>query len=565
MTHVAFFLSMFVSMSSAVVHESVHRALEFETETSVLVSFPTGTAPALAKIKTLQFDSKETQVKEVVSNLKEHSIESQDAIVHLLSRAGQYDFESFYISNQLWIKNLDSNLAFELDKIDGITVRHDIHTVIDDSIDISPENLAVVEPGAEQPFQFQNSRRLRALRQNDFDLLAAQALSQGSIPWGVEEVKATQAWKRYGTKGQNVVVGSIDTGVMGEHVEVRERQRSTHSWYDPYDQEPRAVDENGHGTHTLATIVGKTVGIAPEAQWIACRGCKGNGCRHSALLKCAQFMLCPTDPSGKNADCQRAPDIVNNSWGRERFPGYQADLEAIIQAWHAAGIIPVFAAGNDAGDLTCGSVDFPADISNVIAVGATDSDNNIARFSSRGSPGNGNGVIKPNFAAPGVSILSAGITGNDAYAQSSGTSMAAPHVVGVATLLLSYHITFSFDDIQKILQKSTMKDDLIRPSSGCDSGSGDMSFPNQVFGYGQVNAMTALEIAKDTKPSGRARQNPIDPPIVIEDPVDSAPKEDEKMTDNDCNFKSTFLFVGHCEPELQCHWKWGCKVRNEFK
>lgn len=56
------------------------------------------------------------------------------------------------------------------------------------------------------------------------------------------------------------------------------------------------------------------IGVAPGAQWIACRGC-GAVCAEFALKACAEWILCPTLPNGTNPDCSKAPNVVSNSWG----------------------------------------------------------------------------------------------------------------------------------------------------------------------------------------------------------------------------------------------------------
>lgn len=139
-------------------------------------------------------------------------------------------------------------------------------------------------------------------------------------------------------------------------------------------------DGNGHGTHTIGTIVGTGgIGVAPEAQWIACMGCTSLGCSASSLNTCGQWVQCPTDYRGRNRNCDMAPDIVSNSWGGGQGQDW---YDPIIESWQAAGIVPVFSMGNSGPE--CGTANSPGDRPGVISVGSTEQDDTISSFSSLG-------------------------------------------------------------------------------------------------------------------------------------------------------------------------------------
>jgi subtilisin family serine protease len=122
-------------------------------------------------------------------------------------------------------------------------------------------------------------------------------------------------------------------------------------------------------------------------------------------------------------DCSKAPHVVGNSWGSSL--GGQDWYDDVITGWHAAEVIPVFSAGNAGSSCqTCGS---PGD-RNVISVAATDMDDEIAYFSSRGPGSAGANMQKPEISAPGVDVLSSYNTNDEAFAFLDGTSMASPHV-----------------------------------------------------------------------------------------------------------------------------------------
>jgi subtilisin family serine protease len=270
-----------------------------------------------------------------------------------------------------------------------------------------------------------------------------------SLEWGLERIGAPQVWQTFGVRGEGIVIANIDTGVQFDHPALVRQYRGNqgggvfdhnYNWFDPSrvcgNPSLAPCDNNGHGTHTMGTMIGddgdpgpNQIGVAPRARWIAAKGCESSSCSTSALLASGQWMLAPTDLSGNNPRPDLRPHIVNNSWG-----GGSADpfYQAIVQSWVAAGIFPAFANGNNG--PSCGTVGSPGAYPESYGVGAFDSSNAIASFSSRG-PSSFGGIGKPNIAAPGVAIRSSVPgSGYDSY---SGTSMATPHLAGAVALLWS--------------------------------------------------------------------------------------------------------------------------------
>ncbi len=201
-------------------------------------------------------------------------------------------------------------------------------------------------------------------------------------------------------------------------------------------------DDNGHGTHTMGTAVGDggpgyEIGVAPGARWIGCRNMNQAVGTPATYAECYQWFLAPTDLNDQNPDPLLAPDIINNSWSCPPSEGcFDPDiLKSVVENVRAAGILTVHSAGN--GGPSCNTIYTPAAIYDAsFTVGATDSRGTIAAFSSRGpvvidmSYG-----LKPDISAPGVRITSS--IRNGGYADKSGTSMAAPHVVGMAALKIA--------------------------------------------------------------------------------------------------------------------------------
>ncbi|KAF0692290.1 hypothetical protein As57867_016564, partial [Aphanomyces stellatus] len=228
------------------------------------------------------------------------------------------------------------------------------------------------------------------------------------VEWGIDAIGAPSIWKYF--KGKGVVVGSIDTGALATHEAIKANWRADKGWFDPYDQTATPYDSQGHGSHTIGTMVGANgIGVAPEAQWISCMGLKGKSGSTANLLKCAQFMLCPTKTDGTDADCKKGVDVVNNSWGRPTSV-YDPYFETSIAAWKAANITPIFSNGNSG--PVCKSTGIPGGYTTVISVGAIGSGENdptaLAYFSSKGSatsvdPLTGQTVtlVKPDVSAPG--------------------------------------------------------------------------------------------------------------------------------------------------------------------
>jgi uncharacterized repeat protein (TIGR01451 family) len=301
-------------------------------------------------------------------------------------------------------------------------------------------------------------------------------LDPGQTTWGIAKIGADRVWRELGVTGSGVVVANIDTGVDWNHPALKPRYRGwsggpaadhLHNWFDATGE--GAVypsDVNGHGTHTMGTIVGEGgIGVAPGARWMAAKAFNGQGYALLSWIHAAfQFMLAP------NGNPAMAPHIVSNSWGSD--DGSITAFRDDVRALRAAGIFAVFANGNRG--PAAGTVGSPASLPEAIGIGASDPDDDVARFSSRGpSPFN---VIRPHVVAPGVGVLSTFPGGG--YATANGTSMATPHAAGVAALLLSISPTL---DITATLFALTS---TARPLS--------TTLPNNDSGWGRVDAYHAV-------------------------------------------------------------------------
>jgi subtilisin family serine protease len=325
-----------------------------------------------------------------------------------------------------------------------------------------------------------------------------------TICWGLRKIGVDRVWRELGVDGRGVVVGTIDTGVSYLHPALSPSYRGSlgsgrydhnHSWFQPGGIQPFPNDDSGHGTHTMGTLVGAgsaaagrpAVGVAPGARWITAKGCDKFSCKEADLIAAAQWMLAPTALDGTRPRPDLRPLIVSNSWagagGDRWYGGYTA-------AWRAAGIFPVFAAGNAGSGVpqSCGLIAAPGDYPDVVGVGATDASDKITTFSLFGPTIDGR--MKPDFSAPGGSIVSTWNSGAD-YQTLSGTSMATPHVAGVVALLWSANpaLIGDYDATYAILRESAK-----RLSDGRCGDS--LVGPNNVYGNGRVDAFAAVTRAR---------------------------------------------------------------------
>jgi uncharacterized repeat protein (TIGR01451 family) len=334
--------------------------------------------------------------------------------------------------------------------------------------------------------------------------------SPDAIEWGVNKVRAPQAWA-LGFTGEGIVVGGQDTGYAWEHPAIKNKYRGwngsaadhDYNWHDsihsgggvcgPDSDEP--CDDHSHGTHTMGTMVGddggsNQIGVAPGARWIGCRNMDQGVGTPESYSECFQWFIAPTNLQGQNPDPTKAPHVINNSWGCPPSEGCTDPnvLRTVVENTRAAGIEVVVSAGN-AGS-SCSSVNDPPAIYDAsFSVGATDSGDNIAGFSSRGPVTlDGSGRLKPDVSAPGVNVRSSVPGGG--YANFDGTSMAGPHVAGVVALLLSAYgdLIGNPDGIETILTQTAVPRTTAQECGGVPGS----EIPNNTYGWGRVDALDAI-------------------------------------------------------------------------
>ena len=338
---------------------------------------------------------------------------------------------------------------------------------------------------------------ISANQRMQIDLEPATPAPQGpqtAVEWNIAIIGADQAWAAFGARGQGITVGNMDTGVKWDHPALKKKYRGwdddnqvayhDYNWYDATSaHSPIPVDTAGHGTHTTGTIVGddggtNQIGVAPDAKWIMASIIDNGAAWVAAAHRGFQWMLAPTTISGDDPQPDYRPLVVNNSWGCNPFVAgcnnYE-EFRADVDAWIAAAIFPEFSAGNEGPGAM--SMRWPAAYAESFSTGATNQQDTIAGFSSRG-PGQ-DGTIKPEVTAPGDQVRSS--LPNGSYGLMSGTSMAGPHVVGLVALMLSINQGLTLDDLMNIIEQTAVpKGDPI---------------PNNTYGWGRIDAYAAVQAA----------------------------------------------------------------------
>lgn len=242
--------------------------------------------------------------------------------------------------------------------------------------------------------------------------------TQTGAPWGLGRIshknKGSTSYVYDTTGGQGTRVYVVDTGINTAHTQFGGRA----VWGTNYISGSANTDENGHGTHCAGTVGGSTYGVAKKATLVAVKvlGADGSG-SNSGVISGIQWVATNAKSLGLTKK-----SVLSMSLGG----GYSAATNNAVQSVISAGVTVVVAAGNE--NQNAANVS-PASAPNAITVGATDRNDARASFSNFGS--------SVDIFAPGVSVLSSWIGSNSATNTISGTSMACPHVAGLAAYLIA--------------------------------------------------------------------------------------------------------------------------------
>ncbi len=322
----------------------------------------------------------------------------------------------------------------------------------------------------------------------------------GSL-WGLQQIHAQDVWTNFTSGDGSVVVASIDTGVNYSHPDL-----AANMWRNPLEipgngldddgdgyaddvfgidvvgNDGNPMDDEGHGSHTAGTIaavgnngVGVT-GVNWNAKILACKFLDASGSGDDAgAIECFDYITM-LRLRGENIR------VSSNSWGQQRGSDPpSAVLQAAIDAAGDAGIINIFGAGNDGTNNDVSPFD-PASYSSpsIVAVASSSATDKRSYFSNYGA-------TSVDLAAPGEDILSTSL--GSGYEILSGTSMATPHVAGVAALLAQMNPALTVAEIKQIL---------------IDNVDQSSAWNNRVVSGGRLNAFkaaSAVTPSTNTKPT----------------------------------------------------------------
>jgi subtilisin family serine protease len=321
--------------------------------------------------------------------------------------------------------------------------------------------------------------------------------------WNLKRIGASQAWDT--TQGQNVVVAVVDSGLDLTHPDI-----AANLWTNPGELAANQQDDDqngyvddvhgydfvnasgdpsddfGHGTHVsgIVAAVGNNgqgvIGVAPRASLMALKALDQSGDGNFDALAAAIVYA-----------AENGADVINNSWACATPCPSNPVIEDAVALAHDLGAVVVFAAGNSQDDVSNYS---PQNQADVIVVAASDTNDDRAPFSNFGdldvaAPGSAPPVAPPDFepdrailslksADCDVSLCPAGLVVGGSYLRQAGTSMAAPHVAGLAALLLAENPALSPEEVRQAIRHTA-------DASG-QSGWGTS------FGYGRIDAARAV-------------------------------------------------------------------------
>lgn len=368
--------------------------------------------------------------------------------------------------------------------------------------------------------EIQENAEVSTLETNE---LGSQS-SSASKTYGLNQINTSEVWEEFDTKGEGVKVAVLDTGIDSGHQDL---ELYTEEDSDPTYPGGWAEFDNGevddsepydcgtHGTHVSGTVAGgnesgESIGVAPNTKLL-----------HAGVLMQEEDGECTGDHSdildGMEWAVENNADIISMSLGVEGYWGSAIDA---VRGAEEEGVLVIAASGNN-GEGTSFA---PANVYESFAIGAADSEDDIASFSSgekvedsnwQGTPPEDwpDQYIVPDVVAPGVGVKSS--VPNDNYDYFEGTSMAAPHVSGAAALIQSATSTYLDPDELKESFIETAR----KPSDWNEEDAEDeIDGQDTRYGEGVIDAHSAVEYAFENfeKPRFEISELEINPEEIIE-------------------------------------------------
>jgi subtilisin family serine protease len=335
--------------------------------------------------------------------------------------------------------------------------------------------------------------------------LVGDPVQQNPVPsWGLDRLDSSTLDNSYSyvSPGAGVYVYVIDTGVLSSHTDFGGRVMSG---YTAVSDGNGTQDCNGHGTHVAGTVAGTNYGVAKSATIVAVRVLNCSGAGYASSVVAGINWVVNSHPGG--------PGVINMSLGGTA----NSALDSAVASATAAGLVVAVAAGNSSDDACLYS---PARAPSALTIGAIDKSGATAGYSNYGSC--------VDLWAPGSQITSAGISSTTASATMSGTSMASPHVAGLAARMLQARPSITSSGIVSVLSERSTTTNPAAPPVVEFAESPSFADPVTTTSVAE-STTTSLEPATTTtlEPATSTTEAPsttVSPTTTVVSPTSTTPK-----------------------------------------